>query len=234
MRAYFLQSKHYVINLISFSQQALYRPWDVLPSSRATTSRMVRTAGLRGRIYLSPNIKSGHSHARPMHLPAPSRRRIPRFAYRVPITPQRATRPAIYRHTLVMSLSARGKAEGTRHVIEHFHDDPTMRKWHLSTPIPFGATCLGQGVVNFSDSSHDATSCTLVPYHEGARDLFALIPIPLSAFARVTAPQSKPLSWTSTSSSTSPASTGPTAGLRGRSLTHVTTCSTSIRGPFSL
>ncbi len=134
----------------------------------------------------------------------------------------------------VISLSARGKAEGTRHVIEHFHDDPTMRKWHLSTPIPFGATCLGQGVVNFSDSSHDATSCTHVPYHEGARHLFALIPIPLSAFARVTAPQSKPLSWTSASSSTSPASTGPTAGLRGRSLTHITTCSTSIRGPFSL
>ena len=44
--------------------------------------------------------------------------------------------------------------------------------------LPYGATLIYGEAINFSVSSHDATSCTLLLYHQGAKEPYATIPIP--------------------------------------------------------
>ena len=44
--------------------------------------------------------------------------------------------------------------------------------------LPFGATIIDNGAINFSISSADATACELLLYHAGAAEPYARIPIP--------------------------------------------------------
>ncbi|MDO4538388.1 MAG: alpha-amylase family glycosyl hydrolase [Coriobacteriales bacterium] len=44
--------------------------------------------------------------------------------------------------------------------------------------LPYGATMVGNGGINFSISSHDATGCELCLYHSRADEPYARIPIP--------------------------------------------------------
>ena len=53
-------------------------------------------------------------------------------------------------------------------------------KFAEGNPLPFGATVLEDGSINFSINSAHATSCTLVLYHKGAKEPFEEIKVPKS------------------------------------------------------
>lgn len=51
-------------------------------------------------------------------------------------------------------------------------------RYMRGSALPFGASVVGQGVINFSINSLQAEACTLVLYHKGAKKPFAELPIP--------------------------------------------------------
>lgn len=50
--------------------------------------------------------------------------------------------------------------------------------YRVGRPLPFGATLIDDGTVNFSVSSANAKSCTLVLFHRGENEPFIEIPFP--------------------------------------------------------
>ena len=51
-------------------------------------------------------------------------------------------------------------------------------RYRIGRVQPYGATMVGNGGINFSVHSKDATSCSLVLYHRGDREPFVTIPYP--------------------------------------------------------
>ena len=50
--------------------------------------------------------------------------------------------------------------------------------YRIGHPLPFGATIVSEGVINFSVNSASAKSCSLVLYRLGEKDPYAVIPFP--------------------------------------------------------